>query len=424
MRNLFTYNFTMQKITFPKHLENLLKRYLKETFYVSTRREVFRDRDFTPQDLKFFSQGAKTLSELFTSEREDLSPNYLNDKKLRAGYLFYFLPLNFGKAQSVLQKLPPSFYKKNKWKILDLGCGPGTFSLALVDYLIQLGKGKNERLEIDILSLDQNYHVLKDALFLHEELAKFLRSKGYSIRISLNSRTFDLRRGKPDTLLKNEQYDLIVASHFMNEWKHSKGEEKVRFLEKIYQRHLSSEGFLVLIDPALQKPSRELQEIRDIILEKKSLYLFSPCLHQKPCPMLAATSRDWCHFYADWEEPEFMKALDRILKNKNEFLKYSYMIFSPKNLNEADLFSQKAEKTHLYRVVSNQMKTNGKVEALVCGPAGRWHLTRLDKNKSPSNQDLGEIRRGDLVYLPKIPLRPFQNSGDLKIEKEDKVKKI
>ena len=411
------------EITFPKYLEAILKRHLKQTFYTATNRKVFIDRNFGAKDLRFFAEGAKTLSGFFTSERGELPVNYLNDKKLRAGYLLYFLPLNFCKAQAVLQKLPPSFFRRSKLKVLDLGSGPGTFTLALLDSLAHSGS-KNDRKEISLLSLDQNYHILKDVQLLHEEVLKNLRSKGYQWRVSSVARTFDLRRGKPDTLLKNDQYDLIVASNFLNEWGNSRVEEKAKFLERIYQRHLSSDGFLILIDPALRHSTRELMALRDALTARKKLHLFAPCLHQKNCPMLAVSDRDWCHFYANWKEPDFVKDLDKILKNKNDFLKYSYLILSLKSQNELDHLPERSDHSSIYRVISNLMGSKGKSELVLCGPAGRRHLTRLDKNESGQNQGFGNLRRGDLVTVPKIPTKPFRNEGEIRIEKEDLVEKI
>ena len=119
-----------------------------------------------------------------------------------------------------------------------------------------------------------------------------------------------------------------------------------------------------------------------------------------------------------------MKELDRLLKNKNEFLKYSYIIFTGKGVNEADFGADKKEKTHVHRVVSNLMGSKGKSEIVICGPSGRWHLTRLDKNASKENQGLKELERGDLVYFNKIPPRQFQEDGEIKIEKGDVIQKI
>ncbi len=409
-------------ITFPPYLENILKGYLKQTFYADSKRAVFSAREFGPQDLKYFSEGAKTLSDLFTSERSTLAANYLNDKKLRAGYLLYFLPLNFCKVQSVLKKLPLAFFHQSKIRILDMGCGPGTFTLALMDAVFSLhAKDPKACHHIEILSLDQNYHALKDAQALHEEMLKHYRKKNPNVKMTFISRTFDLRRGKPDTLLKNDQYDLIVAANFFNEWVSAKAEEKGKFLEKIYDRHLSKEGYLILMEPALQRSTRELMLLRDQIISKKSLKVFAPCLHQNSCPMLQASGRDWCHFYISWKEPDFMLKLDKLTKNKNDFLKCSYMIFTSKDRSELTQIPTKHDPHRIYRAISNLMKTRGKAELVICGPAGRWHLTRLDKEKSESNRALDQIQRGDFLWVEKLGARSFQAEGELRIEKADAI---
>ncbi len=70
------------------------------------------------------------------------------------------------------------------------------------------------------------------------------------------------------------------------------------------------------------------------------------------------------------------------------------------------------------------MGSRGKTEIVLCGPSGRWHLTRLDKEESRSNAAFTKLRRGDLVYLSSLPSRAFKHDGDLKIAKADAVEKI
>src|SRR5688572_15529741 len=80
---------------------------------------------------------------------------------------------------------------------------------------------------------------------------------------------------------------------------------------------LSEAGVVVITEPALKRPTRDLMAVRDHLLGSGDLTVLAPCLHDQICPMLAATNNDWCHFYVDWEEPEYLKALDRLVKNEN-----------------------------------------------------------------------------------------------------------
>ena len=124
-------------IQFPKELENFLLAYVKREFYRGTRRANFAERPFIDEDLRFFSKGVSELSELFTSERAELKAGYLNRPELRAAYLLYFLPINFAKGLDVLGRLPEEFWRRDSYRVIDLGCGPGSVSLAFAQLLLE-----------------------------------------------------------------------------------------------------------------------------------------------------------------------------------------------------------------------------------------------------------------------------------------------
>src|SRR5829696_2693199 len=114
-------------------------------------RPVYR---LTPQALQLFQRlhrpsGAASsstlvasiadLSRLFTKERGAIGARYFDSPPSMAGYAAYFLPVNFAKVQTLLDELPPDWALRDSLSVLDLGSGPGTASLAVLDWLDSRG---------------------------------------------------------------------------------------------------------------------------------------------------------------------------------------------------------------------------------------------------------------------------------------------
>src|SRR5437899_10351406 len=84
------------------------------------------------------AQAVVNLSRLFTTARATLPLRYLDDPAHASAYLSYFLPVNLSKVQILLGELPEDSGMEasdHPTAILDLGCGPGTGALALLDWL-------------------------------------------------------------------------------------------------------------------------------------------------------------------------------------------------------------------------------------------------------------------------------------------------
>src|SRR4029078_6402029 len=96
---------------------------------------VSPERDFHSGGL---AQMVVNLSRLFTTIRATLPLHYLDDPAHASAYLSYFLPVNLSKIQILLDELPEDGCMKasdHPMRVLDLGCGPGTGALALLDWL-------------------------------------------------------------------------------------------------------------------------------------------------------------------------------------------------------------------------------------------------------------------------------------------------
>lgn len=387
-------------IQFPTDLEAFLLAYVKREFYRGTRRAAFAERPFIEEDLRFFAKGVSELSDLFTSERAELKAGYLNRPELRAAYLLYFLPINYAKGVEVLSRLPGEFWRRDSYRVIDLGCGPGSVSLAFAQLLLE----RNPGAKLELTLVEQNPAILQDA----QNLLRFRSPKAElkPIKSWLNAFRFA------------GEYDLILMSHVLNELVQLGAQERAEWLIPHLQRHLAKSGLLAILEPALKRPTRELMALRDHLLEGGELSVLAPCLHDQRCPMLAATLQDWCHFYVDWREPDYLQKLDKMVKNDNRFLKVAYLIAA-----RSEAFASN-RKEKLYRVVSNRMATRGKTEAVLCGPGGRMTLTRLDKERSEQNRGIDELRRGDLVEIPDYRGKGFEVSRKIRADKKFRVNKI
>ena len=390
------YKKTQTLPTIPAHWEYLIKKYVKKTFFVGTRKESFADKpEFTEGDYRFFAKGIRELSEAFTQERSSLPQNYLNQKEYRSGYILYFLPVNALKVTSLLQKtqaLTPS--KNPSLRFLDLGCGPGTALMGTFQAVEESLLPEAESLEMHWTLIDQNRLALQDAQAFHDSLLNELKKKFPEKKISSTVQIIvgNLFNQKISQLLPHQKFDLVFALNFLNEFPR---EKRLHLIEGL-QKYQDESGKIFLMEPALRLTSRELMKLHDELLTHEVISVLSPCLHQRECPMLAENNRDWCHTYIDWRIPDWIAKLDHLAGIKKEYLKCSYLLLGkkPKNYSNQE-----------WRVVSGPLNSKGKTERLLCGPGNLPHLLRAmrqDKDEAFNNHLFDELERGDLVKMEKL----------------------
>lgn len=342
--------------------------------YLPTRfKRQKKDLNFTKRDLLFFAKSCGLLSNAFTRERASLPKNYLNNKDFRAAYILYFTVTNYIKAIFCLKETGIS-KDTQQLDILDIGTGPGTALLASMDFF----KNCND---LRLTGIDQNRHIIKDA----RKLLDIFGNK--PSKLSLFSQNIVSKHISSKT---QKSFDIVFISNILSEIKND--EEKFLILENMFKHTLKDNGALIIIEPALQKTTRALMDLRDRFLEihKDNSTIVSPCLHNEPCPMKIANNRDWCHMYLDWTAPHFIKAIDNLIGNKKNYLKFSYLII--KKTAKKDKISK-----DIFRVVSSPLKSRGKTELLICNRKGLIRLRRLDRDINENNKILDNVDRGELI---------------------------
>ncbi|MBI4239213.1 MAG: hypothetical protein HY696_12470 [Deltaproteobacteria bacterium] len=368
-------------------LETFLCRYVKAQYFP----RHARTPEFTASDVQFFARGVAEVSQAFTVDRASLPRNYFNRKEFRSGYLLYFVLSNYPKAWQCLQQIAAQtrFAGRSPVRILDLGSGPGTASLAAIDYW----KMHAPTSPLSLLAVDQNAEILGDA-------RRLCTTRAHSI-VTYKTLTTTLTRKNLASALRHERYDIIFLMNVLNEL--GDIEERQRIVTALCHHHLTPDGVLIIIEPGLQRTTRDLMGLRDALfvtekpdqpLEDVSpFHILAPCLHQDICPMRAHNARDWCHFALRWSRPKLIADLDRLIGNNKEDLKWSYLILSntPPKIP-----------ANIYRVVSSPLRSKGKIELLLCPATGHHtnrlrRIVRLDKDRAPGNTDLDRIQRGDVV---------------------------
>jgi ubiquinone/menaquinone biosynthesis C-methylase UbiE len=111
-------------------------------------------------------------------------------------------------------------YIKKGQAVLDLGCGPGFFSLAMAEMIGEKGR---------VISVD-----------IQEEMLQMLRDK--SERAGLKSRII-LHKSQPDKIGISDMVDFALAFYMIHEVP-----DKKSFLSEVAS-HLKSDGRLLIVEP-------------------------------------------------------------------------------------------------------------------------------------------------------------------------------
>jgi ribosomal protein RSM22 (predicted rRNA methylase) len=205
----------------------------------------------------------------------------------RYAYIAARLPTTYKVVQEVFQQLPDAFHPQS---LIDLGCGPGTATLA--------GFARWPDLAQAVL-------VDNDAQLL--QWSQFLLGKQSATFECANLMTY-----QPSAA------DLLVLSYVLTELSAS---DRQNLLAKVWQ---ACQSMLVIILPGTPRAFSILLQCRDYLLEQGA-WIVAPCPHHEHCPL--AETQDWCHFATSVVRPDFQKQAKKGTLGW-EVEKYTYLIVS------------------------------------------------------------------------------------------------
>lgn len=281
-------------------------------------------------------------------------------------------------------------------RILDVGAGLGAMTWGILRALRAAGATHR----VDATWLDDDPAALKIG-------AEIVRERRVDLRLRTFARSLDALGDRDRDL---GRFDLVVVGDVLSEVGVGLSEEArilrhVEIVRTMVDRHVEERGAVIVVEPALRDRTRRLHRVRDGLM-RLGLSVFAPCLHSSACPALAREA-DWCHEDLPVDLPGWLWPVARAAGLRRQGLTFSYLVFTRDGSRLVDAIGPPRAGTRL-RVVSQRQASKGKCEAFLCGEfrsdgststVARARVTRLDRDRTSSNETWDELERGDLLAV-------------------------
>lgn len=258
-------------------------------------------------------------------------------------YVAARLPATFACVQRCLDELPAGYLPSST---LDVGCGPGTATLACLDRFQ----------DIQNLLVEENPGMI--------ELGRQLLTSGQWICGNiLGSLVF-------------RKADLVLFSYVLNE------------IPLIHQQHVvdklwsAANDYLLIVTTGTPDGFNQLRQVRQYLI-KQGAVIVAPCPHALQCPM---QEQDWCHFSVRLNRSGQHKIL-KGAKLGHEDEKFSYLLVSKRPIS-GDSYQ---------RVVKQPRHRSGHGKIDLCTDQGQLTRCMYSKGKSADYQQLKQLSWGDRI---------------------------
>ncbi len=343
----------------------------------------YENGNLSKSELKPFCDKIVQLSEAFNTKNEELGKYLSNPEYLKSYSLYYMFP-NIAKLSSLFSYL----IKRNNliesgksYKVLEVGSGPGSGLLGFLNGVIYHNLLKS--CSFDLTPLDFSRESVR--------MAEKILSKIEGGNISVMPEPFDITEKIPE-----ENFDIIIMANVINELfrdDEEKTSKRAQLLNDI-KKNMREAGVVVIIEPSLKKTSRELIELRNLLIKEKILYPVLPCTHTNFCPLSTPEHEDgWCHESYFWDAPAIIDQVDEITGFNKHHVKFSYLVLKKvREKNNSDK----------YYSLTSQHDAKGFSELMACGENGcERFIYSHKKSKGEHSRVFKKIEKGDIFILKK-----------------------
>ena len=295
---------------------------------------------------------------------------------------------------------------KGPLRVLDLGCGSGASSLAVLFYL------RNWGIENPV-QLDAWDYSGKSLVFLrniHRENSHLWQDT----RITTERKYL---RYLEDSSIK-EKYDLIISSYAINEWLERADQAHRAEVIKKAGSWLKESGYLLLMEPAEGEVCRALQGASSQAVENNDrLHLVAPYFNGTPCPLWKTESKYFSHEVRPCIPPPMVEQINHHLNLEIREIKFGMSILAR---NPGRMLP---DSSGVLRIISPVRKRKGTLSFWGIGVAGKeiqyeWQRRNLSKE---DQKNLLSLQRGDIIEQISINGKREERT---RLEKADNIRPL
>ncbi len=352
----------MPAITYPAELETYWIQVAQAETHGNTLRDV----------LHRMRPDISRLADRFTTARTPDAPDqpYLRDTRSCAAYSLFFAPQTHARLSLILAELPPFPETTQPLRVLDLGCGTGAASWALLDHL-----GPRP------VALTATDHSRPAIRCLHDLFSALRRSRWPNATLRTHSDPLE------DFSTTGERYDVILLHYVMNELSPS---ARAALLATA-ARSLAPHGRLILCEPLIHEAGDYLRDLRTQAVGNLGLHPLAPCPHSLACPLDGP-----CHDVRTWKITQALQILNSTLHRDLRHLAFSFLVLTP--TSPAPSANLRA------RVVGSPSFAKGQTLCPACCPDGQLHRLQLLNRDfdTDGRKAIRNLERGQVLHLASL----------------------
>jgi len=375
---------------------------------------------------KFIKKVINIIDNLYkVPSKTDYSDKYIT-------YIWYYLPNNMYKVWQPLVDLLIAGELKNKIKVLDIGTGPATLPLGIIEFYKIIAENlKDKEFVICFHLIDSQKKFIDYANYL---ISKVLLPK--NLKVQVNSLVANV---KDDSIIKKDfKYDIISMSNFINHFEHEKDFDAFKLLKNL-RDNLNDDGSLIIIEPGSEFECISFKKIRNKLVNEGIYNIFSPCI-----PIWEDRDKINCACFSTYimevKKPELIQFLlsKGLKKFKNrEHVAYNYTVLRKDGLykyrierNKQSFFTikeifehqEKEFRANIKGIVKK--KSNKNLSFCICDGTmpNKDYWIKIDESAlNDTKEAIKKLNMGEKISIKKLKVIKQENNVNMILDINSKL---